>query len=89
MIRALHNGQQLRISENTNAALWAATGDFIAFGDHDDLFSPDALYECVRLLNDSPDAELIYSDEDKVDGAGKRYFEPHFKSDYNPDLLEV
>lgn len=88
VIRALHNGQQLRISENTNAALWAATGDFIAFGDHDDLFSPDALYECVRLLNDYPDTELIYSDEDKVDGAGKRYFEPHFKSDYNPDLLE-
>ena len=58
MIRALHNGQQLRISENTNAALWAATGDFIAFGDHDDLFSPDALYECVRLLNDYPDTEM-------------------------------
>lgn len=87
VIRALHNGRQLHISENTNAALQAATGEFLAFGDHDDLFSPDALYECVRLLNEKPDTELIYSDEDKVDGSGRRYFEPHFKSDYNPDLL--
>ena len=32
-------------------------------------------------------ADLVYSDEDKVSINGKRYFEPHFKSDYNPDLL--
>ncbi len=86
-IRVLHNETQLRIAQNTNAAIEAASGEFIAFGDHDDLFAPDALFECVRLINEHRDAELIYSDEDKVDGAGKKYFQPHFKSDYNPDLL--
>lgn len=86
-IRILRHSRQLRISENTNEALAAAGGDFIAFCDHDDLLSPDALYECVRLLNEKPELELIYSDEDKVDGAGRRFFEPHFKSDYNPQLL--
>lgn len=86
-IRVLHNGKQLRIAENTNAALAEARGEFIVFGDHDDLFAPDALYECARLLNQKRDAELIYTDEDKVDGSGRRYFQPHFKPDYSPDLL--
>lgn len=86
-IVAVHNGTQLRIAENTNAAIAAVTGEFLAFGDHDDVFAPDALYECVRLLNERPDAELIYTDEDKTDSAGRTYFQPHFKSDYNPDLL--
>lgn len=86
-IRVLRHQQQLHISENTNEALAAATGNFIAFCDHDDLLSPDALYECAKLLNEKPETELIYSDEDKVDGAGRKFFEPHFKSDYNPELL--
>lgn len=86
-IRVLHNGRQLRIAENTNAAMEAAAGELLVFGDHDDLLAPDALYECIRVLNEKPDTELIYSDEDKVDGSGKKYFEPHFKSDYNPELL--
>ncbi|MCD7745281.1 MAG: glycosyltransferase family 2 protein [Lachnospiraceae bacterium] len=82
-----NDGNPLRIAENTNAALQAATGEYIVFGDHDDLFSPDALWSCVKVLNERPDAELIYSDEDKVDEGGKHYFEPHFKPDYSPDLL--
>ncbi len=86
-ILVLHHQKQLAFSENTNAAIHAARGEFLAFVDHDDLLAPDALYECVRLLNEHPDAELIYTDEDKVDGAGRKYFQPHFKPDYNPDLL--
>lgn len=86
-IKALHNEQQLRIAENTNAAIAHVTGAYLIFGDHDDLFAPDALYECVRVLNENPDVQMIYSDEDKVDASGKRYFEPHFKPDYSPDLL--
>lgn len=83
----LHNNTQLRIAENTNAAMEAATGEYIVFGDHDDLFAPNALFECVRILNDKPDTEFIYTDEDKTDSSGKKYFEPHFKPDYSPDLL--
>lgn len=86
-IVVVQNNCQLRIAPNTNAAMKAATGDYLVFGDHDDLFAPDALYECVRILNEKPEAELIYTDEDKVDASGKKYFEPHFKPDYSPDLL--
>ncbi|MDY3249780.1 MAG: glycosyltransferase family 2 protein [Candidatus Choladocola sp.] len=86
-IRAVRNHRQLRIADNTNEAVRAATGEYLVFGDHDDLFAPDALYECVRVLNEKPDTELIYTDEDKTDAGGKRFFEPHFKPDYNPDLL--
>lgn len=74
------------ISEASNSALSIATGDYVAFFDHDDLLSPDALCEVVSVLNTYPDALLIYSDEDKIDQYGKRY-EPHFKSDWNPDLF--
>ncbi len=86
-VRVVRNDASLKISENTNAALNAAAGEYIAFADHDDLLSEDALYECVKVLQEKPDTELIYSDEDKVSMNGKHYFQPHFKSDYNPDLL--
>lgn len=86
-IRVVHNNRQLHISENTNEALKITTGDYIAFADHDDLLTPDALYECVRVLNAELDTELIYSDEDKINMDGTEYFLPHLKSDYSLDLL--
>lgn len=87
-IRVIYNEEQLRISENTNKALEIATGDYIAFADHDDLLMPNALYECVQTVNMYPNAELIYSDEDKISMDGKEHFGPHFKSDFNLDMLE-
>lgn len=86
-IKILRSTTQLRIAENTNAAMAEATGEYLVFGDHDDLFAPDALFECVRILNEKPETEFIYTDEDKTDAAGRRFFEPHFKPDYSPDLL--
>ena len=86
-IRVKDNKKQLHISDNTNVALDMATGDYIAFMDHDDLLTPDALYECVAELNEYPDTELIYTDEDKTTMDGEEYFFPHFKSDFNPDML--
>ena len=79
--------KNLGISDNTNAAINEAQGDFIVFADHDDELEPDALYECAKAVNDHPDAVMIYSDEDKIDFEDTYYFEPHFKSDFNPDLL--
>jgi GT2 family glycosyltransferase len=74
------------ISEASNSALALAEGEFIALLDHDDELRPHSLYCMVDELNRHPDADLLYSDEDKIDANGNRY-EPHFKSDWNIDLF--
>lgn len=76
----------LGISSNTNQALSIAKGEYIVLGDHDDLFEPDALYECVKILNEEK-VDVIYTDEDKIDEKSKLYFEPNLKPDFNIDLL--
>lgn len=86
-IKLIISEKPLKISENTNRAIEIASGDFIVFADHDDLLSADALYECARAINENPQTDILYSDEDKVTMDGKSYFQPHFKSDFNPDLL--
>ena len=75
------------ISGNTNGALELATGDFIALLDHDDLLTPDALYEVVKAINIDSTVDVVYTDEDKVSLDLQTYFEPHFKPDFNIDLL--
>ncbi len=74
------------ISAATNTAARMASGEFVALMDNDDLLAPNALYEIVRLLQDHPDADVIYTDEDKIDEAGRRY-DPQFKPDWSPELL--
>lgn len=73
-----------QISTASNAALALATGEFIALLDHDDEYTPDALYRVVRHLNDHRDADIVYSDEDKLDLAGARC-DPYFKPDWSPE----
>ncbi len=77
------------ISDNTNVAIEQATGDYIALLDHDDVLTLDALYSMVEKLNETIDKPVlaIYSDEDKCDGAMEQFYEPHFKPDFNLDLL--
>lgn len=75
------------ISGNMNAAMDLATGDYIGLYDHDDTLTPNALFEYVRVLNEYPALEVIYSDEDKTDSEATKVFEPHFKPDFNFDLL--
>lgn len=79
--------QNYGISGNTNAALELATGDYIALLDHDDILALSALYEVVEAINEDKDNEVIYTDEDKVDMDSQHHFEPHFKPDFNLDLL--
>ena len=86
-IKVITHDRTLQISENTNSAIEAASGDFIAFADHDDELTPHALFECVKALNDHPGTLVVYSDEDKMSMDGHKFFQPHFKPDYNPDLL--
>jgi GT2 family glycosyltransferase/glycosyltransferase involved in cell wall biosynthesis/predicted nucleic acid-binding Zn-ribbon protein len=76
------------ISAASNSALALAHGEFIALLDHDDEIRPHAL-ACVALeLDQHPNADLIYSDEDKIDENGHRY-DAYFKPDWNPDLFNV
>lgn len=86
-IHALRHRRQLHIAENTNCAVLAAEGEFLAFADHDDVLTPDALFSCVRALNLKPDTDILYSDEDKMSMDGNKFFQPHFKPDFNLDLL--
>ena len=64
-----------------------AKGDYIVLADHDDTLTPDALYELAKAVNKDQDNDVIYSDEDKLDMDGGALFEPHFKPDFNIDLL--
>lgn len=75
------------IAGNTNAALEMATGQYILLADHDDLVPANALYEFADALSKDSTIDVIYTDEDKVSMDGKRFFDPHFKSDANIDLL--
>jgi GT2 family glycosyltransferase len=82
-VRLEQNGN---ISAASNAALGLATGEFVALLDHDDELTPEALAEVVRCLNAHPDADVIYSDEDKLEPSGARC-DPYFKPDWSPDLF--
>ncbi len=83
-IRLDNNGG---IADNTNRAIEHATGDYCGLLDHDDMLTPDALYEMARAIEKSDSPILVYSDEDKCDSAGKSFYDPHFKLDFNLDLL--
>ena len=85
-VRVIQLKCNLGISGNTNEAIKAARGEFIAFLDHDDTLTDDALFEVVKAINEHPQAGLIYSDEDKIDDQG-RFQDPHLKPDFSPDLL--
>jgi O-antigen biosynthesis protein len=74
------------ISAATNAAAGLATGSFLAFLDHDDELSPDALERVAAAIGREPEGDLFYSDEDKIDERGER-FDPLFKPEWSPDLL--
>lgn len=86
-VKVVYRTENGHISRCTNSALDIATGEFVAFLDCDDLLRPNALYEVVKLLNENPELDFIYSDEDKVDDDGKNRHMPHFKPDWSPDTL--
>jgi GT2 family glycosyltransferase/glycosyltransferase involved in cell wall biosynthesis len=74
------------ISAATNSAATLASGTFIALLDHDDLLTPDSLAEVAIYAADHPDADIIYSDDDKIDMEGRLY-DVQFKPDWSPTLL--
>ena len=85
-IRVVFRKENGHISACSNTALDMVRGDFIVLLDHDDELSVDALYENAIILNRYPDADMIYSDEDKINEEGERH-SPFFKPDWSPDTF--
>ena len=82
----LHGEINEGISGNSNLAAEMAQGEWIALCDHDDLLTADALYYVAKtIVEQQPD--MIFSDEDKVDETGTRFYEPNYKPDFCPDDL--
>jgi len=85
-IRITRLNNNAGISQASNAAIAMADGEFIALMDHDDEVTPDALFEILQNLHHHGDADIIYTDECKVDEEG-HLSDPFFKPDYSPELL--
>ena len=78
--------KNLGIAGNTNEALELAVGDYIGLFDHDDLLTPNALYEVVNALQET-EYDILYTDEDKITGDGSKHLDPNFKPDFSMDLF--
>lgn len=78
--------KNLGIAENTNEAFSMASGTFVGLLDHDDLLAPQALYRMMERLEEK-EIDVFYTDEDKVTTDLAEHFQPHFKPDFNLDLL--
>jgi len=85
-IKVVFREENGHISRASNSALELASGEWIALLDHDDVLRPHALFEVARTINRHPDAELIYSDEDKIDEVGRR-FDAFFKPDFSLEMF--
>lgn len=78
--------RNLGISENTNACIDMASGDYIALFDHDDLLHPAALHEVMKAIC-GQNADFIYTDENTFHRKPEDAYCPHFKPDFAPDTL--
>ena len=90
-IRYVHLTENAGIAANTNQALPYAKGKYIGLLDHDDVLTPDALYEMADAITKANDrgvsVAFAYSDEDKCDGEETKYYDPNHKEDFNYDLI--
>lgn len=85
-IKVVSRDRNGHISEATNSAFALSTGAWVALLDHDDVLRSDSLAELALEIAAHPDAQLIYSDEDKLNDQGLRY-DPYFKPDYSRELF--
>lgn len=90
-IRYIRLEENEGIADNTNRALSYATGEYCGLLDHDDLLTHDAFYYMAKTILECKQKGsspiMVYSDEDKCDSEGKNFFDPHFKLDFNLDLI--
>ena len=90
-IHYIHLTENAGIAANTNQALPYARGEYIGLLDHDDVLTPDALYEMADAITKANDrgvrVAFAYSDEDKCNGDETKYYDPNHKEDFNYDLI--
>lgn len=86
-VKVIYRERNGHISVATNDGIAIATGDFIVFMDCDDVIEPDALYHFAKKLEENPELDFIYSDEDKITEDGKIRHMPFFKPEWSPDLF--
>ncbi|MBF0233132.1 MAG: glycosyltransferase [Desulfamplus sp.] len=85
-IRVIYSDKNNGIAGNTNRSISIAKGDWFVLCDHDDLMEPFALEMIAQYINDNPEVDVLYSDEDMVDQKGWRH-SPRLQPDWNPDML--
>lgn len=85
-IKVVFREKNGHISEASNTALNMANGDFIGLLDQDDVLARHALFMALEYINEYPNAQLLFSDEDKIKSKNHR-FDPYFKAGWNPDLF--
>lgn len=86
-IRVIGNGESKSPAQGLNEAVKAAKGEYIAFCGQEDVLTAHALFSFAEAINEHPDIDVLYSDEDRISIFGNRYQKPHFKPDFNLDLL--
>lgn len=90
-VRYVRLAENQGISGNSNEGLKAVSGEYTGLLDHDDVLAPNALFEMAKGIHGEQKRGktplFLYSDEDKMDGTGKRFYDPHFKLDFNYDML--
>lgn len=86
-INIIYRSENGNISVATNDGIFSAKGEFIAFIDCDDFIEPCSFAEMVYYLNENPETDFVYSDEDKVSEEGHDFHNPFFKPDWSPDTI--
>ena len=86
-LKLLRNTTNLHIAGALNRGMSIANGDWVFVLDQDDRIYPDALELLLCYMREYPDAQLIYSDEEKMDASGEERFEPYHKPGFQPELL--
>lgn len=86
-VQVIYRETNGRISTATNDGIDRASGEFIVFMDCDDTIEKDALYQFAKKLNENPELDFIYSDEDKITEDGKIRHRPAFKPEWSPEMF--
>lgn len=86
-IKIQYRKENGHISRTTNDGIALATGEFVGLMDCDDCLAINALYEMAKMLNQNPEYDFIYSDEDKINENGTKRSNPFFKPDWSPDTF--